>query len=359
MPRITGNKGEWSELYVLLELLATGKLYAADENIRRIDTIYFPLLKILRDEGDNRNIVYEFGHESSIELYINGVQIKRLSMAELKQHAETLFNEIKRGTDRAFSIEAADGIMEQIECKKIKAPSSDKTDIKMQVLDINTGYSPVCGFSIKSELGSAPTLLNAGRTTNFQYEISGITDADMLRINAIDDPRSKIMDRMNAICEIGTLRFTKAQNTTFSSNLMLIDSLMDDIVSKALEIYYKHNISSCKAVIEKLEEDNPLGFPGTGFYEYKFKKFLCSVALGMTPSRVWDGRDEANGGYIIVTTDGDVLAYHIYNRDYFEQYLLNNTKFERASTTRHDFASIYKEGDRFFINLHLQIRFTR
>lgn len=359
MPRITGNKGEWSELYVLLELLATGKLYAADENIRRIDTIYFPLLKILRDEGDNRNIVYEFGHESSIELYINGVQIKRLSMAELKQHAETLFNEIKRGTDRAFSIEAADGIMEQIECKKIKAPSSDKTDIKMQVLDINTGYSPVCGFSIKSELGSAPTLLNAGRTTNFQYEISGITDADMLRINAIDDPRSKIMDRMNAICEIGTLRFTKAQNTTFSSNLMLIDSLMDDIVSKALEIYYKHNISSCKAVIEKLEEDNPLGFPGTGFYEYKFKKFLCSVALGMTPSRVWDGRDEANGGYIIVTTDGDVLAYHIYNRDYFEQYLLNNTKFERASTTRHDFASIYKEGDRFFINLNLQIRFTR
>ena len=27
MPKITGNKGEWSELYVLLELLADGKLY--------------------------------------------------------------------------------------------------------------------------------------------------------------------------------------------------------------------------------------------------------------------------------------------------------------------------------------------
>ena len=28
---IKGNKGEWSELYVLLRLLAYGKIYAADD----------------------------------------------------------------------------------------------------------------------------------------------------------------------------------------------------------------------------------------------------------------------------------------------------------------------------------------
>ena len=92
-------------------------------------------------------------------------------------------------------------------------------------------------------------------------------------------------------------------------------------------------------------------------YEYKFKKFLCSCALGMTPSKQWDGLDEANGGYIIVKADGEILAYHIYNRDAFEKYLLDNTVLERASTTRHDFMSLYEEDGKMFIKLNLQVRF--
>ena len=43
----------------------------------------------------------------------------------------------------------------------------------------------------------------------------------------------------------------------------------------------------------------------------------------MMPSKAWDGHDEANGGYVIVKEDGDVLAYHLYNRGAFETYLLN------------------------------------
>ena len=78
----------------------------------------------------------------------------------------------------------------------------------------------------------------------------------------------------------------------------------------------------------------------------------------MMPSKEWDGQDEANGGYVIVKEDGDVLAYHIYNRGAFETYLLNNTKLERGSTSRHGFASIYKDNGKYFINLNLQIRFT-
>ncbi len=42
---ITGNKGEWSEMYVLLRLLGDGKIYAADENVHKIEDIYFPILK--------------------------------------------------------------------------------------------------------------------------------------------------------------------------------------------------------------------------------------------------------------------------------------------------------------------------
>ena len=38
-------------------------------------------------------------------------------------------------------------------------------------------------------------------------------------------------------------------------------------------------------------------------------------------------------------------------------YLLNNTKFERGSTGKHGFATLYMENGKRYINLNLQIRF--
>ena len=77
--------------------------------------------------------------------------------------------------------------------------------------------------------------------------------------------------------------------------------------------------------------------------------------MEIKPAKPWDGLDEANGGYIIVKADGEILAYHIYNRNFFEQYLLDNTILERASTSRHDYMSLYEEnGD----DVH-QIKFVQ
>ena len=45
-----GNKGEWSEIYVLLRLLAYGKLFAADENVDKLDDIFFPILNSAMSE---------------------------------------------------------------------------------------------------------------------------------------------------------------------------------------------------------------------------------------------------------------------------------------------------------------------
>lgn len=77
----------------------------------------------------------------------------------------------------------------------------------------------------------------------------------------------------------------------------------------------------------------------------------------MKPTTVCDGIDEANGGYKIVTKRGYVLAYHIYNRNYFEEYQINNTKHETASTSRHKYGEVYSEDGDYFIKLNLQIRF--
>jgi hypothetical protein len=48
---LSGNKGEWSEIYVFLKLLAEGKLNAADADLNAISSIYYPIIKILRQEN--------------------------------------------------------------------------------------------------------------------------------------------------------------------------------------------------------------------------------------------------------------------------------------------------------------------
>ena len=93
------------------------------------------------------------------------------------------------------------------------------------------------------------------------------------------------------------------------------------------------------------------------FYTYKIKRFLTDIALGMMPSKVWTGELDATGGYLVVKENGDVLCYHIYNRNEFEDYLFESTKLETASSSRHEFGKIYEKEGKLYFNLNLQIRF--
>lgn len=183
----------------------------------------------------------------------------------------------------------------------------------------------------------------------------------MNSINTIST-RSKIRDRIKEIYACGgKLTYFKLSDDTFSANLMMIDSKMENIIAEMLLYSYREDEKDCSKLINSLEESNPLNYPRKNFYVYKFKKFLCAKALGLEPSREWHGIDEANGGYIVVKLNGDVVAYHLYNRDKFEQYLYDSTCLERASTSRHGYASLYIDSDskKMYIKLNLQIRFKK
>ncbi|MEG1836080.1 MAG: HpaII family restriction endonuclease [Oscillospiraceae bacterium] len=355
MANITGNKGEWSEMYALLRLLADGKIYAADEDVKKIEEMYFPVLKIIREEILTKK--YEYAIHDKVQIHLNDALVKEVPIEEFNQEADYLYNQILVGGNRAFSVVRTENFMHKIFCNRLAAPSTDKTDITMQIHDIQTGYSPVCGFSIKSEIGNAPTLINATGSTNFIFEVTGLLDEQIESINAIET-RTKIKDRMARVfCEANDVNFVKVSSGIFDRNLMMIDTRFSELMAHALVYHYRDCINGCDEVLDKMEQDNPMNFPADGFYKFKFKKFLCSAALGMTPNTVWDGIDEANGGYIIVTASGHVLAYHIYNRNSFEEYLLKQTRFERGSTTRHGFASLYKEDGKTYMKLNLQVRF--
>lgn len=49
---LTGNKGEWSEIYTLLKLLGEGKVYAGDQNLNKIQDLFYPIIMILRQEKE-------------------------------------------------------------------------------------------------------------------------------------------------------------------------------------------------------------------------------------------------------------------------------------------------------------------
>lgn len=268
--KLSGNKGEWSELYVLLKLLSTGELYAADEKLQKIKDVYYPILKIIRQEDENKHLEYVIvSEEQGIEIHWNAEIIRSITQKEMAKRAAYLYEKIVEGGSRAFEIPGSDTIMNELACTKISAPSTDKTDITMQIHDINTGYEPICGFSIKSELGSAPTLLNASGATNFVYEVSGISDELAEQINAIDS-KTKILDRIQMITENGTMKYSHMKNKVFSGNLMLIDTYMEEIIAHLLLLYYQNQATDSDKLIRIIEEQNPLGYPRKGIYAYKF-----------------------------------------------------------------------------------------
>lgn len=354
--KLRGNKGEWSELYTFIQLLHKGSVYAENEQVERINDIFYPISKIIREEVNGQRVEYVIDKEQ-VNILVEAQEINSVSREELGRHAEKLFTKINNGNG-SFSIDEISSFLDEIKVGKLKAPPSTTTDIMLQIHDPYTHYIREVGFSIKSEIGNSPTLLNAGETTNFIYSVSGITEQQMKEINKINS-RTKIKDRIKMIKEFGgTLTYKGMNNNVFKWNLILLDSNMPQIIGEMLRCSYQDDIKDIKVLIEKLEQEDSQEYGGSSIYVYKLKKFLCACALGMKPGRTWDGIDEANGGYIIVKADGEILAYHIYNRNFFEQYLLDNTVLERGSTSRHKYLELYKEGDEIFIKLNLQIRFS-
>jgi type II restriction enzyme len=358
---ISGNKGEWSEIYALFKLLGDKQLQLGDKEIERLEGLVYPILKVIRNENSGE---FQYSINDEIVIISGGEKVLKIPISIFKEKAEILLQEIQNNKNRTFEIPEIETFMGSINCLTLKANSTVKTDITIVVHDHRTSQQPVLGFSIKSQLGSPSTLLNAGKTTNFIYELSNLqlTSKAIQKINEIDS-RSKIMDRIIAIKESGgKFKFISTEKSIFSNNLILIDSKLPEILSHLVFEFYTSKNSKTVELVKRIEEINPINFDESDnhkFYEYKLKRFLTDVALGMMPSKVWSGEYDATGGYLVVKESGDILCYHIYNKNEFEDYLFNNTKFETASSSRHGFGEIYEENGKLYFKLNLQIRFIK
>lgn len=355
---LTGNKGEWSEIYALFRLLADKNLFTGDANLEIVENLFYPIIKIIRNESEGN---FEYEIDKDIVVISGGMEALRIPVKTFSKQAVFLLSKIKESSG-TFNILETEQFMHSINCRSLKAKSTSKSDIRIVIYDQRINQTADLSFSIKSQLGGDSTLLNAGKTTNFIYQISDFkgNEVDVDRINSIDS-RSKIKDRLSEIETLGgSLKFDSLEKDVFKNNLVLIDSLLPDIVAEIILKYYTSELSSIKSLTEAINTKNPLGFDtqnSHSYYEYKIKRFLTDIALGMMPSKVWGGLYDATGGYLIVKDTGEVLCYHIYNKNQFEDYLFHHTKLETASSTRHEFGKIYSANDNLFFNLNLQIRF--
>ena len=183
---LTGNKGEWSEIYAFFRLLGEGKVHAGDADLNKLD-LYYPILSIIREESKR----YEYKPNQDKHILVvdeAGNVFARISMDKLMSESKLLLNAIKESKQRAFAIPSTESFMGKIGCTKLKAPSRDKADIHIVIHDLRTNMTPTLGFSIKSQLGSPSTLLNATEATNIRYLVIGkkMNDKELQEINSIE-----------------------------------------------------------------------------------------------------------------------------------------------------------------------------
>ncbi len=387
-----GNKGEWSELYTLLKLLADGEIYAADENMDKFEKLVFPILQIFREE---KNFKINYLVNGSIKL-VEGVTKKTICEINKKKFldaANIVFNNMKKLSGRSLHVNRFDkkdellSFLKEARIESIKAKSTDKSDIIIQVHDSFTGGNSTLGFSIKSMLGQKSTLFNAGPGTNFIFDIDGIK-LDSLELDQINQKtykmRNKIGERFNTIEKMGgVFKFKKVQSEILELNLRLIDGDLPEIIAYMLKARFQSSQTKIVDLIQELETKNPLNYNQSHkhpFYRYKIIKFLYDVALGMTPETIWNGDIKANGGIIVVKNNGDVLVYHTYHKSKFEEYLLNNTFLEQATTSEDEknpgyektkenypgkniknfkFGWLYRDKDFLKLKINLQVRFSQ
>lgn len=354
------NKGEWSEPYLLLKLIVDQKLYLGKENFEKVEGLFYRIIKILHFEkmksttfSFDGDIVMVDGTNSTFRLPIKRfVEISKLTLDRINNV------KAKKGS---FDIPELMEFLNSINIHEVKSKSTKKNDITLQIEDPNTFITPTLGFSVKSQLGRPATLVNASNHTDFTYILS--KKLNSIQIKEINKIRN-FSDKFKIFKKHGVeFTFEKIDSKEFNINLQTIDYNFPKLTSDILMMYYANDITSENTIenfTKKLTKINEFEYDlklNTEIYEMIVKRFLVEYALGMRASQIWKRDYQADGGYLIVREDGEIICYHFYFVKNFENYLFQNTKLETPSRKRFHMAEVFEEDGKQKIRLNLQIRF--
>jgi len=166
---ITGNKGEWSEIFIFLKLMCDRKIHAADADMNKLDDVYLNIIKIIREELRDR--LYEYYTGDVVKIHLNCIDTGRnVCEDEFVENRDKVFDLLSVNPSGTFGNEDIERFLSTIFVTKLKAPSISSSDyfggtqdITMSVMDYRSGITRTVGFSCKSDFGGRATLFNASK----------------------------------------------------------------------------------------------------------------------------------------------------------------------------------------------------
>lgn len=350
------NKGEWSELYAIFYLLVNRKLKLTNHKLNIIDENIFTVESII-SKKKNGEIRFNINDDKVIPIIFEK-KLDPICIKDIIDFKESLFHSIINGSNGFGAFELND-ITNWLNSHNIdsnfKAKASVKEDIFLLNFDNIMSKKVELGYSIKSQLGSPATILNASSHTNFKYEVIGLEDRHIKIINSINS-KNKLLDRIKYIQKCNAeIVFNSVESEIFNKNLILIDSLLPEALGEALLNSYILGEKD----LYKLFEISTV-YDNKDLSIKKLKDFLSAISFGMFPSKEWNGENTIKGGLLIVSKDSEIYVMDmVYFQEEVKKYLVNETKLDSPSTTRYNMLNLKKENDKTYFTLNIQVRYKK
>ena len=348
------NIGEWSEIYVFLKSLLDGKFSVMKADLKNKITEY-EIIKIFKKDYNNTK---------ELEFKPMLKDQKLLSILNL------FLNKLISSNQTTFEVKEIEEYAENLNFSLNKGSSNQKNDLDAIIKDCCQKISSRLGYSIKSELSSKATLLNASSHTDFIYKVENFNPKDINLINSIVT-KKKLKDRYDEIIKKGgKIIPIGASSNIFSLNLKCIDGDLETLLATMLLYSYIYNTKDIKKLIDLLVKNNPLGVDISkisnsfdylkSLYSDKLLKFFNAIAFEMFPSSLMEKSNILFGGMLIMNKEGNILLLDkIYFFDELNNYFLNNLKLDSPSSTRYHMLELKQCSitNEIYFTLNLQIRF--
>ena len=131
---LSGNRGEWSEIYTFFKLLADGKLHAANADLSLNSSSYYPIVKITRQQ---KSFTFDYVLDDTYVSILNDDNhsvLRRIDRNEFATATSNLLSAITQARS-TFEVPEVEELLTECEITSLKAPHNDKGDISLVAHD--------------------------------------------------------------------------------------------------------------------------------------------------------------------------------------------------------------------------------
>jgi hypothetical protein len=354
------NKGEAAEVYVWLRLALDRELVGARHDLQPWPSKQWPILSIVHSTAGQRREIEIASKQASLVIPISGkiaasdTKLRDIASEWLnaiscsEKLSSSMVGELERSLYAAFpDLRSSPG-------KGSNAKSDLYVTVEEPVQHLRLKYRR--GLSVKSAIGSDPTLVNASRLTRFRFHVSA---SFLERIAKTPDSALDHVRHTDLTLDGLTLGEGDVEVSTYENNLGTIDSQLPQILAWLLVERRESGEKMISVLCERIKAANPLKLRTLETYRVKILEFLVASALDMVPSKRWLGKFQADGGVVIVRPDGSLATFFIIDSELREQldlFLFECAYLETPSRTKHDYGTVYKMNGSDCLDLCLQVR---